>query len=65
MKIPFKNIGKSSTFFLIVKRGGCHFDEKAKYAQKAGAEVLLVVDNKEESVHDIIVTEEDKNKSEV
>ena len=37
--------------FLVVKRGGCEFVEKSKFAQAAGAKILIIVDDKDEEMN--------------
>ena len=36
---------ENEQIFLMVERGGCHFAEKAKMAQKIGAAMVIIVDN--------------------
>jgi hypothetical protein len=43
------------SYILVVKRGNCTFITKANYAQLAGAKMVLVVDNIDESESDRVL----------
>jgi hypothetical protein len=44
---------------ILAKRGGCHFTQKARYAQLAGAKMFLVFDNKaDEYLPDLTIADD-------
>ena len=42
----------------IAKRGGCSFVQKARYAQRAGYSMLLIVNNMEANIKDVIMSDD-------
>uniref|UniRef100_A0A914Y341 PA domain-containing protein n=1 Tax=Panagrolaimus superbus TaxID=310955 RepID=A0A914Y341_9BILA len=46
---PLKNARQLEGKIVLVRRGGCMFQEKARYAQTAGAIGVIVADNQEDS----------------
>jgi len=48
----------SNTPILLIDRGNCTFVTKTKYAQLAGAKMVIIVDNKGENVSNIIMADD-------
>lgn len=54
MKLPPHTPSKDGSIILLAKRGECTFADKALNAQKAGASMIMYVDNTVEDVHKVL-----------
>ena len=50
-----ENVEKMATKIVITKRGNCSFVTKVRNAERAGASLLVVVDNNLEDVKNVIM----------
>jgi hypothetical protein len=56
-----RNQNSEGALILLIMRGGCHFADKVINAQKIGANMVIIVDNLTENVHEIMPVERGKN----
>jgi minor extracellular serine protease Vpr len=53
--MPKFDVEKMATKIVITKRGNCSFVTKVRNAERAGASLLVVVDNNQEDIKNVIM----------
>ena len=57
----YNTSASDGALIVLMIRGGCHFAEKVVNAQKIGANLVIIVDNQNEDVHEIMPVEGGKH----